>query len=96
MADEFTTKTEDLTLAKTGKELVTEPQLNPIDEAKRINDELQANIKEMRSLKDEMQKASAYMMISGRAQAGQAPKEKTQAEIDQEAADKLIKRFRYK
>lgn len=94
MTDEFKEKSEDLTLAKTGKELILEPRLNPIDEAKKVNDELQKNIQEMRALKDEMEKASAYMMLGGRALASQAPREKTQEERDQEAADKLIKRFR--
>lgn len=93
MAEEISKRAEEITEAKTGNEFAVE-KANPIEEAKRLNDDLLKNLAEMRQLKTDMEKAAAYMMLSGKSMANHAPKEKTEEEKIQEEADKLIGRFR--
>ena len=79
------------TRSETGKEPAKLE--SPLEEAKRIsleNKELLTKIGEERQKLEEL---SAEIRISGKSDAGHISKKQTQEEIDQEAADKIVKQF---
>ena len=85
-------RADEITDAKTDVPAPAEPDKEtPLEEARRLKDELKAITEEMRKERGLLETHRAEMQLAGKGWAGQKPK--TQEEIDQEEADKITKNF---
>lgn len=66
----------------------------PLEEVQRVSTETKKIAEENTKLVERMEALQVEMSLSGKAMAGQAPlKEKTQDDIDQEDANKIVEQF---
>jgi len=63
---------------------------SPMDKVQRLNKETEDTLKKIQGERKEMEKLYANQMLSGRSRAGEEDKPKTQEQIDQEEADKIL------
>ena len=71
-------------------EIATE---SPLEEVKRVNEETKRNIQLLSEERAKLEKLQANILVQGRAFAGEVIKNKSQEELDQEQADKMVKSF---
>jgi len=67
---------------------------SPLDEMRRLNKEMKEMIPTLQNLSAGINKEAANIILAGRSIGGQITKEKTQEEIDEEAAKEIVKRFK--
>lgn len=77
-----------------GESITTDATESPIEEARRLNAETKNLLKTINEERGRLDKSLANSMISGRANAGQENKPKTQADIDKAEAEKMLAGFR--
>ena len=65
----------------------------PLDEVKRISEETKKIAKKNEETLARIEEVNANLSLGGRADTGQVVRKKTQDEVDQEAADKMISQF---
>ena len=65
----------------------------PLEEVKRIAEETKKVAESNRETMARLEEINANITLSGRSQAGQTIRKKTQEDIDQEEADKMINQF---
>jgi len=66
---------------------------SPLEEARRISLENKELLKKIGEERQKLEELSAEIRISGKTDTGHISKKKTQEEIDQEAADRIVTQF---
>ncbi len=64
---------------------------SPIEEARRLNKEIKENLEKVKAERERFNNEMINNQLLGRSFGGQPPKVKTQDDLDQEAADRIIK-----
>ena len=85
-----------ITQAITGKEpqIAADPNAEPpLEEARRLNRETKELMTKLESERQVFENKLANAQIAGRAYAGTEVRPKTQADVDRERADDVLKRF---
>lgn len=86
-------RTEEITEAKIGKDPAKDEKVEPesaLDEMRRTNREMSETLKGFTEIAKSINVEAANIALAGRAVAGQVPQEKTQEDIDQEAANAIV------
>ena len=88
-------KAEEVNMGRTGEgiDVNYDSQESPMEKVERLNKETEDTLKKIQQERKEMEKLYANQMLSGRSRAGEEEKPKTQEQLDQEAANKILESY---